>query len=56
MAGSKICASCGTNIAATPSGVTFSCPSCADNEISRCGKCRKVGHRYTCAKCGFVGP
>lgn len=52
----RICSSCGLNIAAIPSGVTFACPSCGELEINRCGKCRKAGRKYTCAKCGFTGP
>lgn len=36
--------------------ITFSCPNCGENEISRSRKARVLAKKYTCQKCGFVGP
>ena len=52
---SKLCASCGLDIVAIKDSVVFKCPNCS-NTLSRCGKCRIKGVKYTCPVCGFTGP
>ena len=39
-----------------PSSITFLCPNCFKQEISRTRVERLKGKEYTCIKCGFVGP
>lgn len=36
--------------------ITFLCPNCGQAEISRSRKARILATKYTCPKCGFVGP
>jgi len=49
------CNSC--NIELTGGGnASFKCPSCLKQEIRRCGHCREVAAKYTCASCNFTGP
>ncbi len=48
------CISCGKGLFETGS-TTFICPTC-DKDIGRCGSCREQNIKYTCPKCGFIGP
>jgi len=50
------CSSCGVNIIAKGNFVKFSCPNCGEVEIVRCLNCKTASNKYTCSKCGFVGP
>ena len=36
--------------------VRFLCPQCGKQEIIRARKEREIVIKYTCPKCGFVGP
>jgi len=36
--------------------VKFKCPKCLETTITRTSNERKIAAKYTCAKCGFVGP
>ena len=51
-----VCTSCKTKLSNMSGSVRFKCPSCKDEEIIRCGHCRKISARYVCQKCGFNGP
>lgn len=44
------------HIGAEETFVKFECPSCLEAIIIRCRKCKALGNKYTCPKCGFVGP
>ena len=37
-------------------GVTFKCPQCLKEVISRTGNDRQIVTKYTCQSCGFEGP
>ncbi len=40
-----------------PSGtVRFLCPQCAETEIIRIPRARKMAVKYTCPHCAFTGP
>ena len=52
----KKCISCKKKIDNISGSVLFQCPGCNDFEIIRCGECRKIAVKYTCPKCGLVGP
>ncbi len=51
-----ICTSCGVSISNIEGSTKFMCPSCGKKLIVRCGECRKLGVRYKCSECGFIGP
>jgi len=34
----------------------FKCPNCGEVEIVRCQRCKRMGLKYKCPKCGFEGP
>ena len=51
-----ICNSCKTKITNLVGSVSFSCPSCDEEEIIRCSHCRKIVAKYKCGACGFGGP
>ena len=46
----------GNNIANTSGSVTFKCPKCQENDIVRSRNEREIVSKYTCSKCGFIGP
>jgi len=48
------CVSCGKGLI-EQGATTFYCPSCQEG-IGRCRNCREQSVKYTCKKCGFVGP
>ncbi|HKZ99823.1 MAG TPA: zinc finger domain-containing protein [Thermoplasmata archaeon] len=49
------CSSCGAVL--TGKGTTtFTCPSCGQQTIGRCGRCRDQSVLYRCPGCGFEGP
>ncbi len=49
------CTSCGR--ALRGAGATqFLCPSCGEQPIGRCDRCRDQSVRYYCPKCQFEGP
>ena len=48
------CISCGKGLMQQGS-TTFICPTC-DQIIGRCNGCREQSVRFTCVKCGFIGP
>ena len=50
------CISCGREIGGIENSVIFLCPNCGEEKIVRCGRCRKIGAKYKCPKCGFEGP
>ncbi|MFW6013630.1 MAG: zinc finger domain-containing protein [Nanoarchaeota archaeon] len=51
-----LCTSCKKDITNDVGSTRFMCPACGKIEIIRCNACRKLGTRYTCSDCGFVGP
>ena len=36
--------------------VSFNCPQCGEFRIIRSGLDRKLGNKYVCHNCNFVGP
>lgn len=50
-----LCTTCGKNLLGS-TRVTFACPRCGKQKITRCKKCRVLKNKYTCKECGFVGP
>ena len=52
----KNCITCGANLEAEENYVVFPCPSCGEEKIARCKKCRKLANNYECPNCGFRGP
>lgn len=53
--GKELCISCNKNVLNTVS-VRFECPQCGKSEMIRCNHCRKIGAKYKCSSCGFIGP
>lgn len=49
------CSSCKREITNIKGSTTFKCPACLKEDILRCGHCKSLGAKYTCA-CGAVGP
>ncbi len=49
------CNSCGIPLK-DEKAVEFSCPSCRNMSIGRCGQCRDQSAQYHCSQCGFIGP
>ncbi|MCC7574179.1 DUF1610 domain-containing protein [Candidatus Woesearchaeota archaeon] len=52
----KKCLSLNISVTNDRGSVSFMCPNCGDYEIVRSSKARKIASKYTCPKCGFVGP
>lgn len=52
----KKCLSMNSTITNDVGSVTFKCPKCGEYEIVRSKKARQIVAKYTCPKCGFVGP
>lgn len=50
------CVSCGKRVENEDFWVKFPCPNCAEEEVVRCEKCRRLAVEYKCSKCGFIGP
>ena len=50
------CTSCKTDISVVKKCVSFKCPQCGKEKITRCGKCRRLSVPYICPGCGFEGP
>lgn len=50
------CKSCGVKVEGGSEWVKFGCPSCGDETIIRCSRCKCFGNKYTCSKCKFTGP
>lgn len=50
------CVSCHINLVSEDKFTRFPCPSCMEEEIVRCIKCRRRNSEYACTKCGFKGP
>jgi predicted RNA-binding Zn-ribbon protein involved in translation (DUF1610 family) len=50
------CTSCNINVISEQDWVKFPCPNCGEEIIVRCSRCRRLGVRYKCKKCGFEGP
>lgn len=50
------CTSCGINVLVKGEFVKFKCPNCGEAEIVRCSTCKALSNKYTCPKCGFIGP
>jgi Zn-ribbon RNA-binding protein len=50
----KKCNTC--NTAVSSEYVEFKCPDCGGETIIRCEHCRQTAKKYTCTKCGFIGP
>ncbi len=48
------CISCGKGLIERGS-TTFKCPNC-EEIIGRCNNCREQSVKYTCVKCGLIGP
>lgn len=46
----------GNKLVNDSANITFTCPACNGAEISRSRQARQLGKKYTCPKCGFVGP
>jgi len=51
-----VCSACGGPIAPGERAVSHPCPKCGEVVITRCQKCRRLGNRYQCPNCGFIGP
>ncbi len=49
------CVSCNREISNIDNSTLLKCPSCGE-VIARCGKCRSIGIKWKCPKCGFEGP
>ncbi|HKZ23115.1 MAG TPA: zinc finger domain-containing protein [Thermoplasmata archaeon] len=49
------CSSCGAVLSGKGTTV-FSCPSCGQSRIGRCGRCRDQSVAYRCPACSFMGP
>ncbi|MFH1126686.1 MAG: zinc finger domain-containing protein [archaeon] len=49
------CNGCGASITPGEHSVKFKCPGCGE-DVVRCSKCKVTSNKYTCSKCGFVGP
>ncbi|MBS3112405.1 RNA-binding protein [Candidatus Woesearchaeota archaeon] len=47
-----------TNVSVTnkKGTVVFNCPSCNKDRIVRSPLARKIGSKYKCKSCGFIGP
>jgi len=56
MVEAKKCGAMNTRITNDKGSVMFKCPKCKDYEIVRSKHARQIVAKYTCAKCGFVGP
>ncbi|HIG95621.1 TPA: RNA-binding protein [Candidatus Woesearchaeota archaeon] len=56
MKANNVCNSCNREINTLPNNTRFYCPVCNKFEIVRCGHCRQIVAKYTCASCGFIGP
>ncbi len=56
MAEALTCSSCKKKVANLEGVAKFSCPQCGKTQIIRCGHCRSIVAKYTCAECGFMGP
>ena len=50
-----VCNTCGTALLPKDGSVVFPCPICGE-KIARCWRCRSIGRKYVCKKCGFEGP
>ncbi|MEM2874409.1 MAG: zinc finger domain-containing protein [Candidatus Hadarchaeales archaeon] len=50
------CTSCNRDIPSGEVATKMPCPSCGEQEIVRCRKCKRLSRKYACPKCGFVGP
>ena len=50
------CSSCKRDIEVEKDWVKFKCPKCAEEEIVRCWRCKKIVNTYKCSKCEFEGP
>lgn len=49
------CSSCGVPLIGR--GIAaFPCPSCGDQTLGRCPRCRDQSIPYQCPGCGFEGP
>ncbi|HIH24697.1 TPA: RNA-binding protein [Candidatus Woesearchaeota archaeon] len=46
----------GNSITNTTGSVRFLCPKCNEQEIVRSRNERETVAKYTCVKCGFIGP
>ncbi|PIN79997.1 RNA-binding protein [Candidatus Woesearchaeota archaeon CG10_big_fil_rev_8_21_14_0_10_32_9] len=56
MDSNKKCNSTNVRITNDKGSVIFKCPSCKDFEIVRSRHSRQIVAKYTCPKCGFIGP
>jgi len=52
----KVCSTCKRKVTSDEGAVTFACPRCGKEHITRCTHCRKLATRYRCSKCDFFGP
>jgi Zn-ribbon RNA-binding protein len=52
----KKCLAMNVRITNDAGSVMFKCPKCNDYEIVRSKHAREIVAKYTCPKCGFVGP
>ena len=50
----KRCSSCGKEV--LESYVEITCPRCGEETVLRCKSCRALNTKYSCSKCGFIGP
>jgi predicted RNA-binding Zn-ribbon protein involved in translation (DUF1610 family) len=51
-----ICSTCGIDVIGQEDFVKFNCPSCGEELIIRCRRCKKLSNPYKCSKCDFEGP
>lgn len=56
MEAAKKCLATNVRITNDKGAVVFKCPNCKDYEIVRSKNARQIVAKYTCPKCGFVGP
>lgn len=52
----KKCLATNVSITNDRGSVIFMCPKCKEYEIVRSRAARQTVAKYTCPKCGFVGP
>ncbi|MBR9680468.1 MAG: RNA-binding protein [Candidatus Altiarchaeota archaeon] len=51
----QLCITCSSDLSTVSNSTKFTCPSCGEKDINRCGKCRLSAKVWKC-ECGFEGP
>lgn len=50
------CISTGKSVINDKGSVTFDCPGCGNQKITRSFKARQISAKYKCVDCSFEGP